>query len=139
MIKKILLSIDDSKYVESNLEYMIDLTKRLGAALTILHVVSLPSILAPEAYIDPKPFIEAGEKFLGEVKEKVKEAGVDIETVLEMSYGNPAHKIIEYGKAANADLIAIGARGKSTIRNLLLGSVAETVMRNASCPVLVIR
>jgi len=139
MITKILLSVDDSQYAQNNLEYVVTLAKKTNANVTVLHVVSLPSVLAPEAYIDPEPFIEAGEKFLNDLKQKGEGKGVPIETKLEVSYGNPAHKIIEYAKANNFDLIALGARGKSAVRTLLLGSVADTVTRNATCPVLVIR
>jgi len=139
MVSKILLPIDDSKYADRNLEYTSAIAEKLGAEVTLLYVVSLPSVLAPEAYVDPKPFIEAGEKFLEEVRKKVEQKRVKVSTRLEVSYGNPAHKIVEYAKENNFDLIAVGARGKSSIRNLLLGSVADSVTRNATCPVLVIR
>ncbi len=139
MVSKILLPIDDSKYADRNLEYTSAIAEKLGAEVTLLYVVSLPSVLAPEAYVDPKPFIEAGEKFLEEVRKKVEQKRVKVSTKLEVSYGNPAHKIVEYAKENNFDLIAVGARGKSSIRNLLLGSVADSVTRNATCPVLVIR
>ncbi len=139
MISKILLSVDESQFTQRNIEYTCDLAKFFDAKLTLLHVVSMPTTVAPEAYVDPKPFLDAGEKFLKEVKAKVKDLGVKASTHIEFAYGNPAHKVVEYAKKRKFDLIAIGAKGESRIRSLLLGSVAETVARDAPCPVIIIR
>ena len=139
MIRKILLSIDESQYTHKNIDYICELVTLLEADLTILHIVAMPTIIAPEAYVDPKPFLEAGKEFLKEIKSEAEDRGVKVSTYIEIAYGNPAHKVVEYAKQGNFDLIAVGARGGSRIRNILLGSVAETVARDASCPVLIIR
>lgn len=52
--------------------------------------------------------------------------------------GNPSEAIVQFAKAKHADLIVMGTRGKSGIKKLLLGSVAEAVMRKASCPVITV-
>jgi nucleotide-binding universal stress UspA family protein len=139
LIRKILLSIDESQYTQKNIDYICELATLLEAGLTILHIVAMPTIIAPEAYVDPKPFLEAGKGFLKEIKSKAEDRGVKVSTHIEFAYGNPAHKVVEYAKQGNFDLIAVGARGGSRIRNILLGSVAETVARDAPCPVLIIR
>jgi len=58
--------------------------------------------------------------------------------VLETS-DNPADAIIEYAKSANVDLIVIGTHGRGTMAQLLVGSVAERVVRTAGCPVLTVK
>ena len=136
---KILLPVVQSDYTERNLDRVCDLVKKLDAELTLLHIVAMSTAIAAEAYVDPKPFVGAGEKFLNETKGKVEKMGVKVSAHLELAYGNPAHTIVEYAKKGGFDLIALGARGQSKIRNLLLGSVADTVARNASCSVLIVR
>ena len=136
---KILLPIVQSEYTERNLDRVCDLARKLDAELTLLHVVAMSTAIAAEAYVDPEPFLETGGKFLNETKSKVEQMGIKVSTHLELSYGNPAHAIVEYAKKGSFDLIALGAKGQSKIRNLLLGSVADTVARNASCSVLIVR
>ncbi|HEX4180354.1 MAG TPA: universal stress protein, partial [Caulobacteraceae bacterium] len=53
--------------------------------------------------------------------------------------GHPAEEIVAAAQAWSADLIVIGSHGRSALTQVLLGSVAEAVMRNAPCPVLVVR
>lgn len=68
---------------------------------------------------------------------KAAGAGVDIETaVLE---GKPAAEILKYAREQNIDLIVVGTQGKKGIERLLLGSVAESVIRSAPCRVLVVK
>jgi len=139
LIRKILLPVDDSEYAQRNIEFTCELAKKLDAEVTLLHVVTMPASMVPEAYVDPKPFLEAGEKFLDGIKRKVEELGVKASSSIEVAYGNPAHTIVEYTKKGEFELVALGARGRSRMRNLILGSVADTVARNAPCPVLIIR
>ena len=79
---------------------------------------------------------EEGEEAVGRVKAAAP-AGADVEThVLE---GNPALEITKFAKDNDCDLIVVGTLGKSGIDRILLGSVAEKVVRIAPCPVLVIK
>jgi len=139
MFKNILLSIDDSQYTEKNVEFVSNLVKELDSKLTILYVAALPPVPTPVTYLDPKPFLDAGKQLLNKFKSKAQKIGVSATTKIDITYGNPANKIIEYAEKEGFDMIAIGAKGRSKIRNLLLGSVADRVVRNAPCPVLVIR
>jgi len=54
-------------------------------------------------------------------------------------YGDPVNEIIKFSQSRNADLIVVGTRGKTGIERLFLGSVAEGVVREATCPVLVVK
>jgi nucleotide-binding universal stress UspA family protein len=122
-----------------NIGYACDVTKTMNARLTLIHVVTLPAVVEPGFPIDPKPFEDAGLRVLENAKEIAKERGIEVETVLETTFGNAAQKILKVAEERKIDLIVIGSRGYSRLRNLLVGSVCDTVVRNAPCPVLVVR
>ena len=121
------------------MEAVCELTRKLNAELTLLHVVIIPLVIEPEVRYDPRVFIEDGEKFLNQIKEHVEEHGAKASAHVETTYGNATHKIVEYAKKKGFDLIVVGAMGESEIKDLLLGSVAHTVARQAPCSVLIIR
>jgi len=125
--------------MERNIRYACDLAKHRGSKLTLIHIVAFPSMVEPGLVIDPKPFEDLGRKILENAKKIAKGMGVEAETILETTFGNPAHKIIQAAEQGKFDVITISSRGHSLIRDLLLGSVCEVVVRNAPCPVLVVR
>lgn len=139
MIKKILLGIDRSEYTQRNIEFACDLAKKLNAELSILHVVVFPQMAAPMIPYDPQLLINDAEKFLNNIKDNVEGRGVKATIHVESTYGSVAHKVLDYAKKENPDLIALGAMGASEIKDLFLGSVAHTVSRHVKCPVLIIR
>jgi nucleotide-binding universal stress UspA family protein len=120
-------------------EVVCELTRKLNAELTLLHVVAMPLVIQPEVTYDPRPFLKAGEEFLNEIRSHVEKHGGKASVHLESTYGNAAHKIVEYAKKEGFDLIALGAMGESEVKDLLLVSVAHTVARHAPCSVLIIR
>ena len=117
----------------------------MGSKLTLVHVVVLPTILEPgltvsvPASIDPRIFEELGLKILEKAKDIAKGNGVAADTRLLKTYGNPAQQIVNAAEEGKFDLIVIGAKGRSLLRNLTVGSVCDTVVHNAPCPVLVLR
>jgi nucleotide-binding universal stress UspA family protein len=125
--------------MQRNIRYACDLAKAIGSKLTLIHVATLPTILEPGIPVDPRPLQEAGRRILQNAKKIAKENGVDAETILETTFGNAAQKIIEVAEEKKFDVITIGSRGHSLLRNLLLGSVCDAVTRNAPCSVLVVR
>ena len=78
---------------------------------------------------------EAGARILAQGKEKAKAEGVEVETMLRE--GHVVQEIVRAAEEGKFDLIAMGARGISKIKELILGSVSDGVIRNAPCPVLV--
>ena len=78
---------------------------------------------------------EAGARILAQGKEKAKAEGVEVETLLRE--GHVVHEIVKTAEEGKFDLIVMGARGISKIKELILGSVSDGVIRNAPCPVLV--
>lgn len=139
MPKNILLPVDGSKFMERNIDYASDVAKVMNSKLTLIHVVTLPAVVEPGFPIDPRPFEEAGMRILENAKKIAMDKGVESETILETTFGNAAQKILKVAEERKTDLIIIGSRGHSRLRNLLVGSVCDTVVRNAPCPVLVVR
>jgi nucleotide-binding universal stress UspA family protein len=125
--------------MERNIRYACDLAKVTGSKLTLIHVAAIPPIVEPGVPMDPRPFQEAGRRILEDAKKTAKDNGVEAETILETTFGNPAQTIIEAAEKGRFDMITISSRGHSLLRNLLLGSVCDAVTRNAPCAVLVVR
>ena len=139
MIQGILVPVDGSEFTKRNVSYACDVAKAFDSKLTLVHVVTLPAVVEPGFPIDPKPFEDTGLRTLENAKKIAEDMGLESQTVLETTFGNAAQKILKVAEEKKIDLIVIGSRGHSRLRNLLVGSVCDTVVRNAPCPVLVVR
>lgn len=139
-IKNILIATDGSEYMKEAVEQGLHLAKLLGAKVTAMYVVdqvpvsSIPSdstvVFSMHAILEKE-----GNRAVEEVKIKGEKMGIEVKTVV--TEGSPVKKILEAG--ADHDLIVIGTLGRSAIKKLFMGSVAERVTRYAPCPVLVVR
>jgi nucleotide-binding universal stress UspA family protein len=106
--------------------------------LHVVHVViDITPLEAGEVWgvIDPQARVEQVEKVLKEKLADAKYQGVHTAVLL----GEPAHGIANYAQEKRADLIVIPSHGRTGLTRLLIGSVAERVVRLAHCPVLVLR
>lgn len=137
-----LVPIDFSAYADAALEYAITLASKLQARLTLLHVIqSLPlggtdmGVALPVAYLQDLE-AELRESMAGYVK-RATDAGLQAEASL--VHGVAFQEIVDLAKAQQVDLIIMGTHGRTGLRHVLLGSVAEKVVRLAPCPVLVTR
>jgi len=115
LAKRILVPIDGSNLMEKKISY------------------------ACEAAKNTRPFGEAGLRIIERAEQIAKNMGVDSETRLERTFGNAAQAILKAAEEGKFDLIVIGAKGHNLLANLMVGSVCDTVVRNAPCPVLVVR
>jgi universal stress protein A len=141
-IKKILCPIDFSEAADQAFEYAVFLAESFEAELALLYVVdqlqehSYFEILAlPPAEIAKKVSRRAHED-LQAVIDRTEKSLVITETVRE---GKAWVQICEVANEGRADIIVIGSHGRTGLSHVLIGSVAETVVRHASCPVLVVR
>lgn len=138
----ILVATDFSPTAGLALERALDIAKRHGSEIALLHVMQpeLPTLAAPEMVVLPPDYErllrEACLEGLAESARRVKAAGVQVSEHLEV--GRPAHTIAEAADTLAADLILVGTRGHTGFRHLLLGSVAEEVVRTARRPVLTV-
>lgn len=131
-IKTILFPTDESECSRSAFRVASELAKDLGARLIILEVVpSAVTIYGPpsEAYFEQ---MRSGLDQL-----QVDDAHVCVER--RIVEGNPAAAILREAEDSNTDLILMASHGRTGAKRILLGSVAETVLRRSRCPVLVIK
>jgi nucleotide-binding universal stress UspA family protein len=147
MYGRILVAIDESETSDLAIQEAISLAKDQKAALRIVHVIDVsPAYLTVDT---PYPFMEyhkamqeAGEKLLANRVAAARAVGVQVDSKLitiEM-YGERIYDVIEeQSKQWPADLIVIGTHGRRGARHLMLGSVAEGLIRVATKPVLLIR
>lgn len=137
-----LVPIDLSEYANQALDYAITLAGKLGARVTLLHViqplplggVDMGVTLLTTYFQDLEAEIRHDMESL---LERVTAAGLEGDMVI--VHGVPFHEIIEAAKTQEVDLIVMGTHGRTGFQHVLLGSVAEKVVRLAPCPVLVAR
>ncbi|MGD2247389.1 MAG: universal stress protein [Candidatus Methanofastidiosia archaeon] len=142
MYKKILIATDGSDHSEEAEKHGLTLAKQLGAAVTALYVVEAAhpsrSIVSPPSLM-MEEHLEEMEKKGKEIVEKVAQKGEDMGVEVDPMVvdGHPANQIIKH--SAHSDLVVMGTLGVSGFSHLLMGSVAEKVVRHAPVPVLVVR
>jgi nucleotide-binding universal stress UspA family protein len=140
-IRRILIGVDFSPTSERALEYAIDLAKRFGAAVELLHVYQIPAFAFPESIVPAPP--ETVERMVDEIKRHLdawagKARAVGLEASSDLLPGSPAVELCARAAEGKCDLIVVGTHGRTGIRHALLGSVAEKVVRRATVPVLTV-
>ena len=143
-IKKILYATDFSKLSEWALGYAVYLARTCQAELHCVHVVddSYQYWLTLDAAAIPagppvEQIIEAAEKQLAEFASG--KAPDDLAVTTKLLRGRPFIEIIRYARDNAMDLIVMGTHGHSGLTHILMGSVAEKVVRKSPCPVMTIR
>jgi len=139
LFKKILIPTDGSEYTKDAIEKGLSLAKLCEAKVTAIYVVDQTSFInfpMDSTIVNVYSLLEKeGKEALEYVKKKGDSMGVEVTTVMEE--GSPVRKIVEVSE--NFDVIVMGTLGRTGMSKLLLGSVAERVLRHANCPVLVVR
>jgi universal stress protein A len=108
------------------------------AALTMLHVREIPALPFAEFGAVPPPDLPTREALLERLeKYEAPDEGTSVEFVI--ADGEPGEEIVRVAKEHNCDLIVMGTHGRTGLGRLLMGSVAERVMRRAPCPVLTLK
>ena len=141
MTKRLLVPVDGAEGGEAVLAAAADLALRFDAAVHALYVVESPArFYAPGAAFDEllADTRDWGGEVLVQAAAALKARGVNrVETHLEE--GHPAQVILERAKAWQVDLIVMGTHGRRGLNRLLLGSIAEEVVRCSPIPVLTVR
>lgn len=140
MYDEILVATDGSEQSERILEHAIELASKLGATLHGLYVVDRSGIQTTSADMREalvEEFEETGERALDDVRSAAEADDVDV--VTQMSEGRPFEEISDYANDNDLDLIVMGTHGRSGLQHILMGSVAEKVIRHADVPVHLIR
>jgi nucleotide-binding universal stress UspA family protein len=143
-LKTVLVPTDFSDASESALRFGKAMAEAFGASLHVVHVMEdlLAHAWAAEVYVSSMPQLrdeieKESRQRLGALLTDGEKQQFRAETAL--LAGNPFLEIIRYAKAHDVDLIVMGTHGRGPIAHMLLGSVAEKVVRKSPCPVLTVR
>jgi nucleotide-binding universal stress UspA family protein len=134
-IQKILYATDFSSF--SNLAYFhaVSAAQKHAASLTVLFVFHPERVSTPGSTGDA----DADRAYWKSQLEQIRplDSGISVKHVLLI--GDPAEQIVRYAAESGTDLIVMGTQGRTGMERLLLGSVAEKVLRDATCSVLVVK
>lgn len=136
---KLLLATDLSEASASATDQAFDLAARLGATLLVVSVIDPGSLLMPggrfRARVDQVR--ERREQQAQALVERGRQAGLEVSFLVWT--GDPGDQIVSAAEAEHVDMVLVGSHGRGAVGRLFLGSVSEHVVRNAPCPVLVVR
>ena len=142
-LQRILVATDFSRHSQAALEYAAALAKPFQAEVVLCHVVEKPDFLSgfppvSEGYLPPNLGDLQRQHAQKEGAAALQKAGVTHGRAV-LPEGNPAVETVNTAKSEGADLLVVGTHGRSALTHLLLGSVAEKIVRTATCPVLTVR
>jgi len=138
MFKKILMAHDSSLCGWKAFEVALDLAKKYGAELIVLHAIDVSAIPdIPHKDVLIKPLEERAKKLEEEVKKKLEEAGVKGEFIAVRE--KPVDAIVKKADELGVDLVVLGARGLGIVSGYLLGSVSTKVVLTCKKSVLVVK
>jgi universal stress protein A len=141
-ISRILVPTDFSSSAEAAVRYAAQLARAFHASIHLLHVVDNPlasAMWSTEAYTAEIEGLQinlvraAEERLKGSVPSHTGTVSTEVRP------GNPPQQILEVARERSADLIVMGTHGRTGLAHIMLGSVAERVVRLAPCPVLTLR
>jgi universal stress protein A len=140
-VMHILIPVDFSSASQAAAQYGFELAERMGARVTLLHVVASGIVSLPEATYVPteeerKAVAEEARAELRALAFRFLRAGVPVDCVA--SEGAPAQAIVDWARDHRVDLIVAGTHGRRGLAHVILGSVAEMLVRTAACPVLTV-
>jgi nucleotide-binding universal stress UspA family protein len=134
-IRTILHPTDFSLCSKHAFELASSLARDHGARMIVLHVVDQPGVVYGGMIVPPPPALKVAEEQVQEICKS--EPSIPMESRVEN--GDPAPSILQVAAECKCDLIVLGTHGRSGLGRLLIGSVAEKVLRGATCPVLTVK
>jgi len=144
MFTRILVPIDFSEPSEAALAYARTIATKFGGRLQLLHVIEDPYRAAYAAEVYVPELAGLRDELIADARVRLKATleptdFTNLNADFEAMIGTPAWTIVEYAKGHDIDLIVMGTHGRGGVSHLLMGSVAEKVIRTAACPVLTTR
>ncbi len=138
---RILVPIDMSVFSVTALQYAQDIAEHFGAEIVVVHIAEGDE---PAALISKNEKNVTEEEINRRMRSAVAHLLLDHNVVtqslrIEIRHGAPAQEIVAAAKDLRSDLIVMCTHGRSGVSHILMGSVAEKVVRNASCPVLTLK
>jgi universal stress protein A len=139
-IKKILVPIDFSDCSKKALQYAVPFARQFSASITLIHVVQVNRFTGTDFGAVDLPLLEAGAvKSAEEQLASMARTDVPVPAATVVRSGHPVQEIVDAAGSLEADVIIISTHGRTGLKHVFLGSVAENIVRYAPCPVLVVR
>lgn len=138
--KRILCAVDDSKCSLEALAHAMHYALKSSAELCILYVIDMRHFDDFPPFEFPGPGSQTVVRIEGNLARKIPDevrSKIKVETVV--TAGIPVQKILSVAKERNVDMIVMGTHGRMGVSHAFMGSVASSVLRKASCPVLTVR
>ena len=140
-VDHILVPHDFSSFADEALQCALSLATVYKARVTILHAYDVSWAAYPDAYL---PSLDefasqvelAAKGEMAKIASNLRDSSVKVDTTVVS--GGPAHEIVAFVAKSKVDLIVMGTHGRKGLSHVLLGSVAERVVRTATCPVLIV-
>ena len=139
-IGKILVPVDFSEHSQKALHYALAFASQFGAEVTLVHIVE--QMVYPGDWMYPPLAVtdfatEKREQMIGRLR--ALDAGSGVKTHHLVRLGRAWQEVVEIAREQKTDLIILATHGYTGIKHVLLGSVAEKILRHAPCPVLSVR
>jgi len=140
-IRTMLHPTDFSEHSANAFQFACALAHDFGARLIVLHVEERPLIAYPGVAMAPPPLPPSKEERVALLAklQQVRSSDAEIQVEHRLEQGDPTTGILEVAQEVSCDLIVLGSHGRTGLNRLLMGSVAEGVMRAAPCPVLTVK
>ena len=142
-VKNILVPVDFSEHSEKGFKLSVKLARLFNARIHILYVlqpISFYPYYYGEYFSSEGVIIKMEEEVKDRLESLIREKGEGYKDITyKIQIGEPFQDILEKGKSIKADLIVMGTHGRTGFSHLLMGSVAERVVRLAECPVLTVK
>jgi nucleotide-binding universal stress UspA family protein len=139
LFERIVLATDGSNNSTSAVTEALRIGKASDSQVFVVSVIDSRALSSVSPEIQVAGSIDRMQAEAERIVNEVKMSGEGQNVRTSILYGDPVNEIIKFSQSMNADLIVVGTRGKSGIERLFLGSVAEGVVREAPCPVLVVK
>jgi nucleotide-binding universal stress UspA family protein len=141
-VSRILVPVDFSPGSRAAVKYAAALAQTLHSTVTLLHVYELPSPMSSivpgaDKMIDAETERALAQSWLESLRIEAKtDSDVDMRVVV--MHGGPVEEIVSFSREGGLEMIVMGTHGRTGLQHVLMGSVAEAVVRRAPCPVLTI-
>jgi nucleotide-binding universal stress UspA family protein len=135
--QRVLVATDGSKQCRPAVEKAIDFSQSYGGEISVVSIVDVPAEFYAEAPQVVEDMIHKAKIYVEEVKKQAEASGVKAEAFVKE--GEAYQAIVDLAKERDVNIIVMGSHGRTGLKRLLMGSVAEKVIGYAPCPVLVTR
>ena len=138
-IKQIVVPVDFHQHTDDLADFAIGIANKLEAKVTFVHVVEKMDLYSDDSTFS---FAQIAEELRGYAQKKMtallaNNKGACPDCTGQVFLGDVADTVVEYAKDSNADMVIMGTHGAQGIEKIMLGSVAERVLKRVHCPILI--